>query len=286
MKVHKLKAPLTFQGGKQRVADKIVEIIGLNDNCNLVDLCCGSGAVSLAAVNNGVHPYEITMVDKSEWGGFWEMVSNSCFDKDKFLSFINDIPKDPKDIQNYLKYKITEDFSVWEDGELILLWLILQAGSFGGKHIWLEGGKWRNASFRNYWLPTETSSRRSPVNPMMPMPNTLKNQVLDVVDHMSPIKAVRCDVKDFNFKHYDTKIRNKERVVLFLDPPYDGTTGYGHNFDYKCWIKSLDLPQGYELWVTEYKPLSEEYYLLSKTSKGGISGSKDKINTEILSRIF
>ena len=61
-------------------------------------------------------------------------------------------------------------------------YLLLQAGAFGSKWIGIEGNKWTNNTFRSYWLPTETSNRKSPVNPMMPLPNTLYERVFNIVD--------------------------------------------------------------------------------------------------------
>lgn len=265
----KLKAPLSYQGGKQRVAEKLVGIIkGDTNNTQYIDLCCGSGAVSVELINQGVHPSDITMIDASDWGRFWEQVSEGSFDKDLFEDLIYDIPKDPDMIQSHLKNLSKEE---WDDRDEIIdvipLWLCLQAGSFGGKHIWSEKGKFKNASFRSYWQPTETSSRRSPVNPMMPMPDTLSRQVISCVDKMSPIKTCNMRVEDFNWKFYEGS-RVKDKVVIFIDPPYDDTTGYGFDLDYKAWMTSLDLPENYSLWITDYKRHSDEWYSLSKTSKG------------------
>lgn len=282
-----MKAPLSYQGGKQRVANKLVNIIkGDINNTNYVDLCCGSGAVSVELINQGVHPENILMVDQSDWGEFWSQVSNSTFDKDLFEHIIGDIPKDPKNIQEYLKLRSKEQWDYENEYiDIIPLWLCLQAGSFGGKHIWTDKGCFKNASFRSYWMPTETSSRRSPVNPMMPMPMTLKKQVLDVVDNMQAIKAMQMDVLDIDWYYYDSYIRTKDNVVIFIDPPYSNTTGYGFDLDYVSWYKNLKLPSNYQLWVTDYKEHGKESFSLNKTSKGGISGGSKK-REEILSRVF
>lgn len=282
----RLKAPLSYQGGKQRVAPKLVELIkGDTENTNYVDLCCGSGAVSVELVNQGVHPEDILMIDQSDWGMFWTQVSNSDFDKDLFLDIIDEIPDDPELIQGYLKQRSKE---TWEEGEfidIIPLWLCLQAGSFGGKHIWSEDGKFKNTSFRSYWKPTATSSRRSPVNPMMPMPKTLKCQVMKVVEGMSAIKAGNFDLTKLDWEYYDKEVRTKDNVVVFIDPPYENTTGYGFTLDYKEWLKGLNLPENYSVWITDYQIHGDEHYILSNTKKGGISGGK-KIREEILSKVF
>ena len=120
---------------------------------------------------------------------------------------------------------------------------------------------------------------------MMPMPQTLLAQVKNVVEVMSPIKALCCDVENFNWDYYEST-RTKDNVVIFIDPPYKGTTGYGFNLDYEEWYNNLNLPDNYSLWITDYKTHGFENYSLLKTSKGGISGKTSKTREEILSKIF
>lgn len=286
----RISAPLSYQGGKQRVAGKIFEIMEIADgDVDFIDLCCGSGAMSIEFINRGNHPENVLMVDQSDWGMFWNQVSEGSFDMDMFEDIISGIPKDKEDIQNHLK-EMSKDTWYEEDGvDIIPLWLCLQAGSFGGKHIWSEVkdgvGSFRNASFRSYWKPTATSSRRSPVNPMMPMPSTLEDKVKCVVEGMASIKAICADVVEIDWKQYDLNIRSKDRVIVFIDPPYENTTGYGFNLQYVEWYQSLNLPEGYELWITDYKPHGEHWWSLNNTNKGGISGGGKK-REEILSRIF
>lgn len=119
---------------------------------------------------------------------------------------------------------------------------------------------------------------------MMPMPNTLLRQTLKCVDEMSSIKAVQCRVEDFNWEGYE-KLRSKNNVVVFIDPPYENTTGYGFNLDYKTWINTLNLPENYSVYITDYQKHSDVCWELSKTSKGGISGGNKK-RVEILSKII
>lgn len=281
----KLKAPLSFQGGKQKVAKSIVDIIkGDINTTEYLDICCGSGAISIELINQGAHPEQIFMVDMSEWGAFWEQVSEDCFDIEHFSCLISDIPENPADIKQHLNLLSKTKFTSIYDA--VPTWLLLQCGSFGGKHIWLgDDGNFKNTSFRDYWLPTPTSSRRSPVNPMMPMPPTLHKQVMNVVDKMGAVKAVRCDVLDFCFETYELN-REKENVVIFIDPPYQSTTGYGYTLDYVAWYSNLKLPSNYKLFITDYVPHSGDFVEISKTTKGGISGDSKKVRTEILSRIF
>lgn len=280
MKEYKLKAPLSFQGGKQKVAKMIVDHIK-QDCAQYVDLCCGSGAISIELINQGVSADDITMVDASEWGGFWAQISECTFDLEYFEWLIAGIPEDPNKIQAFLKNAAKAEHV---DADIIPLWLILQAGSFGGKHIWFDGGVFKNASFRNYWQPTANSSRKSPVNPMMPMPNTLLKNVTNVIERMSSIKGVRSKVEDFCWKSYESQ-RSKPNVVVFIDPPYSNTTGYGYTMDYDEWLLSLNLPENYSVYITDYREHSNKSVVLSKTNKGGITGNSSKTRTEILSKV-
>lgn len=283
MNTCKLKPPMSFQGGKQRVAKTLVDYIkGDISNTNYIDLCCGSGAVSIELVNQGVPPSNITMVDSSDWGLFWWQISNGSFDLCWFEDIVAEIPKDKFLIKPHLESIAKERFDT--ECDHIPYWLALQAGSFGGKHIWTEDGKFCNASFRNYWQPTETSSRRSPVNPMMPMPDTLLKQVKSLIVPMSPVKVFYDKVENLDFEYYDKHVRTEDNVVVFIDPPYKGTTGYGCDLDYEGWLDSLNLPSNYSVWVTDYATHSDEYYILSKTNKGGISGNGNKSRQEILSK--
>lgn len=116
------------------------------------------------------------------------------------------------------------------------------------------------------------------------MPTTLKSQVLSVVDTMSSVKAVKSCVTKIDWDHYFNVTANKGNVVIFIDPPYNGTTGYGFSLDYVKWLEYLDVPSNCKVYITDYVPHSEDYTILSKTKKGGISGGS-KSRVEILSRV-
>lgn len=191
--MNKLKIPCAYQGGKQRLAKEIADII-LNDNPCLLsenddtwfyDLCCGSGAISIELVNRGVNPNKIAMVDASPWGLFWEMIGDSTFSSEVFKYYIDDIPKDITKIKEYAKQLLKRPANDGLFNNMVYKFLILQSCAFGGTATWVENNHWKKAGgLRDYWLPTETSNRKSPVNPMMPMPNTLFNRVENIVFEM------------------------------------------------------------------------------------------------------
>ena len=277
----KLVPPCSYQGGKQRLAKKIVDIIfeqnEINEDTKFYDLCCGSGAITLELINRGLHPSNITMVDSGVYGTFWNSVANDEFDMNIFQQEIDKLPSVDK-IQSYLQR--LSNLSVNKD-LLEYHYLLLQSGSFGSKQIWVENDKWKNNSFRSYWTPTDTSNRRSPVNPMMPMPNTLFDRVKNIVDYMAgSINAINLDISKIEW-HFD------KNSIVYIDPPYKNTTGYGFNFDYEEFIinnwayVNIYVSEGYKM------DNVEDAILLSKgRAKGSISGDIKKKPTEEWLNIF
>lgn len=282
MKSDILEIPCSYQGGKQRLAKQIVDIFykenDINDDTKFFDLCCGSGAISLELINRGFNPNNITMIDNGCFGQFWQDIANGEFDLDIFKREIENLPN-LENIQSYLK-KLS-DLPVDED-KMVYHYLLLQAGAFGSKQIWIENNKWKNNTFRSYWLPTETSNRRSPVNPMMPMPNTLYNRVEAIVEQLSgSIIASRESVFDAVYRIDEERNKGNKNIIIYIDPPYANTTGYKETFDIyslegQIWSTSpIYISEGYKM-----QGASESYLLSVGRTKGNISGEVKKKPTE------
>ena len=282
MKSDILEIPCSYQGGKQRLAKQIVDIFykenNINDDTKFFDLCCGSGAISLELINRGFNPNNITMIDNGCFGQFWQDIANEEFDLDIFKREIENLPN-LENIQSYLK-KLS-DLPVDED-KMVYHYLLLQAGAFGSKQIWIENNKWKNNTFRSYWLPTETSNRRSPVNPMMPMPNTLYNRVEAIVEQLSgSIIASRESVFDAVYRIDEERNKGNKNIIIYIDPPYANTTGYKETFDIyslegQIWSTSpIYISEGYKM-----QGVSESYLLSVGRTKGNISGEAKKKPTE------
>jgi len=244
----------------------------IDDDTLFYDLCCGSGAISIELVNRGFNPSNIIMVDKSPWGLFWKQIGDCTFSIDLFRYWIDEVPKDITKIQGFIK-ELSKVPVYSTQLDISYIFLLLQASAFGSKSIWIENDKWQNCSFRNYWLPTETSNRKSPVNPMMPMPETLYQRVEDLAFGMEGVKGYYCDVNDMEIR--------KENSVVYIDPPYKGTTQYGFKFDYIEYINKINkttyISEGYKFTDIAYKIDSER-------KKGGISGDRKNTNEEWLNR--
>ena len=273
-----LKPMFAYQGGKTKLASKIYNEVTsrVGKDITFVDVCCGGGSLSIEFINNGLHPENIYMFDSGAIGAFWQQVSEGTFDLEYFEYLIHKIPNDLELVKGFM-----EDLSKVEYnyvGEVISEYLLLQASSFGGKQIYDLGDKFSNTSFRSYWKPTETSSRRSPVNPMMPMPNTLLSRVKQVVSEMQPIKATHTYAENIDF----SKIKTDKDLVVYIDPPYKGTTGYKDTIDLSLVIDRAKRV-GAKVFVSEYYNLSGNFTILSETTKGGISGDRKGSMVEYLS---
>jgi len=275
-----LETPCSYQGGKARLASSIADIIfkenDINAETKFFDLCCGSGAISIELINRGIAAEKITMIDKSGFGIFWESVSKNEFDLAEFKKQIDMIP-DPSDIQSYLKSINNKPIDI---NLLKYHYLLLQSGSFGAKQIkYNDEGSWKGNTFRNLWLPTETSNRRSHVNPMMPMPNSLFERVSKIIDVMSgKILAFNDYVENRYYLFEELKDTN---AIVYIDPPYNNTSGYSSTIDVDSVISSIwnDIP----IYVSEGSEIyqSKKSWCLSKgRKKGNMNGSISKAPTE------
>jgi site-specific DNA-adenine methylase len=266
----KMQPPVTYQGAKQRIAKQVVNAMDHSGCARFFDLCCGSGAISLEMVSRGwFEPAQITMVDAGPWGLFWEAVGRSRFQLQKMEFWCEQVPTNRAEIKEFMEYLSKQPV----DQDAPYVFLLLQAASFGGKAIWIKEGRWQNCSFRSFWQPTATSSRRSPVNPMMPMPETLYSRVREIVSAMDGVSGVYGKVEGVHPPHDS---------LVYIDPNYEGTTGYGHSLDIREYLNHLVA----RCYISEGKPLSQGAVLLSSgRSKGGISGERQTpANQEWLSK--
>ena len=262
-----LTSPCAYQGGKSRVAKDILAIINPNKDYYFVDGCCGSGAISIELVNSGFPLDKIIMIDKGPWGLFWQMVGDGSFDLNIFKKYIDQIPKEIGLIQGFIKELSKQSADI----DTPYVYLLLQASSFGSKAIWIEDNKWKNCSFRNLRLPTATSNRRSIVNPMVPMPNTLLARVELICEKMRGVDGCCGDINALNIP---------ENAIVYCDPPYSDTTLYGHDFDVVSFARKIKN----KVFISEGKPLSENSHKIENVrKKGGISGERKTFNEEWLS---
>lgn len=273
-----LRVPCSYQGGKQRIASQVVEILFdacQDEHTRFYDLCCGSGAISIELVNQGVDPSRITMLDISSWGAFWQAIGSGAFDIGYFRRMLDEIPENKREVKEHMSDLAKRPLN----GEEAEIFPLLQAASFGGKQIWYDGEKWCNACFRDYWEPTETSVRRSPANPMQPSPKELYRRIALLVDGMQGVDCLRMDIHEFS------NLPISKNSVVYVDPPYRGTTGYAYGFDLESFIDRFHTINDVPLFVSEGLPLSEQSIQLRLGgAKGGITGLRSGKRQEWLSR--
>ncbi|MGF1871977.1 hypothetical protein [Photobacterium indicum] len=273
-----IRVPCAYQGGKQRVAAQIVDLLLEADQGTdslFYDLCCGSGAVSIELVNRGVDPSRIFMLDISSWGSFWSAIGSGTFNMEVFDRLLSELPSDKRDLKTYMS-----KLSVLPVGDNeVELYPVLQACSFGGKQIWRKGERWANACFRNYWEPTATSVRRSPANPMQPSSTELRRRIDVLVNRMKGVTSLNVDIM--------TVLNHPlpSNAIVYVDPPYQSTTGYAFDFDVISFINSFREVNQIPLFVSEGIPLNDDALMLTfGGAKGGISGARKGKHQEWLSR--
>lgn len=273
-----LRVPCAYQGGKQRVAAQIVDLLleaAPEPNSRFYDLCCGSGAVSIELVNRGVDPSRICMLDISSWGSFWSVIGSGKFNMDAFDQFLSDLPSDKRDYKTHMSALSTLPVG---DNE-VELYPVLQACSFGGKQIWRNGERWANACFRDYWEPTATSIRRSHANPMQPSPIELRRRVDALVKGMRGVTCLNTDIMTVLSDPFPSN------AVVYVDPPYQSTTRYAFGFDLKSFINRFREVNQAPLFVSEGVKLSDNALMLTfGGAKGGISGVRKGKHQEWLNR--
>jgi 16S rRNA G966 N2-methylase RsmD len=246
----------------------------IDDSTKFYDLCCGSGAVSLELINRGINSNNIVMIDNGCYGAFWQSIANDEFELNIFKNEINKLPN-KEDIQQYLNNLSNQKV----DKELMIYhYLLLQSGAFGSKQIWIEDDKWKNNTFRSYWLPTETSNRKSPVNPMMPMPDTLYERVETIVNQLGGcIVASQESVFDALYRLDEEWESGNKNLIVYCDPPYMNTTGYKEGFDIyelerRIWNNvPIYISEGFQM-----DGASDTYLLSEGRTKGNISGNVNK----------
>jgi len=260
--------PVTYQGGKGRLAAEIVERMGLPVAGRFYDFCCGSGAVSVAAVERGQSPERITMVDLGPWGLFWKAIGEGSFNVARFEDSFALVPSDKSKIKAHVEAIYRRPVNT---DTLLFDFLLLQASAIGGAAIWLENGAWRRSSgFKDLWLPTATSHARSHVNPLMPMTETIVERVRVLAVRMRGVSGLCGDLGC-------AVLPMVRGDLAYIDPPYEGTTRYGHELNVVKLASSMVVP----CWVSEGRAISPKAWQLSSgRAKGGMTGDRKKAPNE------
>lgn len=185
-----------YQGSKKRYVGAIQRtLMSLgNDYWHLPfwECCCGSGEVS-----HYVGKFT-NMVDMGPWGHFWRAVHLHSSD---LIAVANRIGPDEYEdwVRTAAEIPIPKD-----PAEFAVTFLALQREAFNGKPIQMGGGVWRTPGFgrkfsHSQWMGGVRRARNL------------------------RIASVHTD----NLNHF----RIDQPANIYLDPDYEGTTGYGRGVD-------------------------------------------------------
>jgi 16S rRNA G966 N2-methylase RsmD len=254
-----MKPCCAYQGGKERYASAICEAIGLPTDKPFFDLCCGSGAVSIEAVRRGQKLSTVTMVDAGPWGMLWEAIGNGSFFTWQLEEELEKVPEQDDAFNAYM-YKLAAEPL---DARAPYVFLILQSASFVDYPIWVEWccqpinywGHTSNCKGTSRWV--QHNFHRQCINK-----TRLVKLVSALVKGMRGVRGIRADINSI--------IPIIKEGIVYIDPPYRGTSSYGHHVNGTIGRK-VQVP----CWVSEGEPLTDHAICLSnKRANARMNGSK------------
>lgn len=239
----KLRPPCGYMGGKRRVSDEIAAQVLAAQPSAFFDLCAGSGAVALSVIEAGYPPAQVTMVEGGPWGWFWRDVGQGTLDVDLIERMLTiEIPSDPKLVADWLQTDVALQ------PPSAATFLVLQSGSFGAVPCWWDGQRWRQANPehnrgynpRKYWEPSGKSKETKPRGTIF-NPHKIVKQVSEIAERCRGLRGIHGCVNALDYS------REPSGTTYFIDPPYEGDSGYGVALDVATFIASGPRP----LWVME-----------------------------------
>ena len=262
-RVH-LPPPVSYQGGKRRQAPEIVRHMALDSETPFVELCCGSGAVSLELISRGHNPAKITMVDAGPWGDVWRLVGAGEFDLrtlEEVGAALLKMGKHSPAIPDTLAEMARLFPPTHRHGPYAFLFL--QSGVFGRKAVGVRDGLWTRCNF------SAPGDLKHP--PLIPEPEVIVRRMQRICRRLDGVCGLRADVRSIGVA---------AGSAVYLDPPYAGTTGYGHD------VEAVALAVGWApspVYVSERVALSSTARLLRERVASGLSGASSAISAEYLS---
>lgn len=265
-----LRPLVSYQGGKAVLAPRIADVMNVPRERPFVELCAGTAAVSLELLNRGHHG-PIALVDSGPWGLVWSQLGSGTFDLRAFRRYCASVPRNPKSVRGFLEDLATQPAT----RDTAPVFLLLQAGSFGGRAITDEGGRWRHHGFRTHWRGEvrgrECQETRPTLAPRLP-------ELLRRVEAL--VNALPGRVRGWRARAEDWRGHSDETV--YIDPPYRGTLEYPHELDAVALAERLPSV----VWVSERRPLGPHAVSLGRNRRAGMERASrpDRSRDEWLTR--
>ena len=228
--------PCGYQGGKRKHAEQIADLIISYQKENIYDCCSGSGAVTIALISKGIDPASITMVEAGPWALFWKAISNKTLDIDLLKKWLIEDPVPPEMVGQWL----LKDIATREPSAEVFL--VLQAGSYGGTPVWWDGEKWRRGSYktkrlykpRSYWTPKPESKETKPRGTIF-RPDKIIKLCEMYLDKYTGLSVINDKVE--NIKWWET-----EDCLIYIDPDYGDASSYGWSVEIERFIEETPRP--------------------------------------------
>lgn len=224
--------------------------MNLDPEQEFVELCAGSGAVSLELISRGHNPCKITMVDAGPWGDVWRLVGAGELDLRALEVVCGEAPVDMKDIPAFLT-ELRDEIGP-KHPLAPYAFLLMQAASYGGKPIYDKEGRWATYGFNNdHWTPT---------------PREMLRRVTNAVRRARGVTGIRGRVESMCVP---------ANAVVYFDPPYAGTARYGSVSSGMLW--------GNPCYVSERVPLNDSARRLVDRRRSALTPVGDERAFEYLS---
>ena len=263
-----LRAPFQYQGGKHRFAPLIVPYLlgAASPGAHFIDAFSGSGSVTWALINAGIEPNRITMIEGSIFGALWAALAADRFDLGAFLGegeiLAAEHDRHKGGALEYLKKRIA---TVRTTSEAMTLLPYVQAATYGGRQAVFTEGQGFKGSLYPY--------RENRVS-FAPWPEKVTARILAIAGAFRRLGGplvVNATVTPGGLR--DALNAFPGPAVAYLDPPYVGTAGYSHGFE---WRDFLSAPVRCPVFVSEYAEAGHSIPL-AETTKGGIQGGRLRV---------
>tara|TARA_Y100000052_G_scaffold1262_1_gene1027 strand:- start:956 stop:1798 length:843 start_codon:yes stop_codon:yes gene_type:complete len=211
-----------YKGGKRRWSRQIADHLLSCSAEPVYDVGAGSGAVSLSLIEAGLQPNNLIMIDSGPWGEFWKSGVTGELDTDLIeRMLLHDRPEDPRQVREWVMNEVAQTYSPES-------FLILQAASYGSIPVWHDGQSWirgdagrsRGYSARGYWEPGPNSPETKP-RPTIFTPEKIIDRLHAALDALHGCTVLHQCAESVEFSP----------GVVYVDPPYVGTSGYQSHMD-------------------------------------------------------